>query len=577
MTRLTAALTTADRKPDSPRDDELAPRLSRLGALRSAWGVLAPAAPTCDTNQIGEAGRALTDHISTIINSRSDITPGALTRIDTLLVNFETSIRHVAISLHVSQLRSVLPAYRETNRQGLLELLDISLGEDLGGRNSVSGRIELVDYLITLLCTSSNQCSAEIVHDPVTLTPRLARLCESADDPEDSRLEDVAADFFAAANLNHVALQEELQQRNLRSHKVELGSAFFAPRILRAIVTYNAALFAHVSDKIVDSGDWGVLEKQTPNASKNIADTQSVFKSKPFGMLADAVRRRAEEGSPEPTPIDRIAWALDFEYLEPNERKALRSPAFGSAEDPLGMAILLGLLCRSIAVLSIDLQEAGFSPDAITDRWVSEVSEVFQGEINRNLADDAYKVACALSELKEKFLLAPIAGHMREERAARHEEPTPVLAEQIGQAEGFVRDAFKQDQARTQNRSRRRATLDVPWAQMSQLAILAAIIGTAVALFVFQENGSLDGLGREQLAAVSPYLENGKRGGAGTGNAFVGRVSDAWLALPADQRSEVAEDIVARLRSQGIRQIMIYDDDKQVRIQALGQQPIRTL
>ena len=53
---MTAVLTTADRKPDSPRDDELAPRLSRLGALRSAWGVLAPAAPTCDTNQIGEAG-----------------------------------------------------------------------------------------------------------------------------------------------------------------------------------------------------------------------------------------------------------------------------------------------------------------------------------------------------------------------------------------------------------------------------------------------------------------------------------------------------------------------------------------
>jgi hypothetical protein len=574
---LTAALTTPDQTPESSSDDELAPRLSRLGALRSAWGVLAPAGLTCDADPIGEAGRALTDRISTIMNSRSDITPAALLRIDTLLVEFETSIRHVATSLHVSQLRAALPAYRETDRKGLLDLLDISLGEDLGERNSVSDRIGSVDYLITLLCTSNRQGSAGIVHDPVTLTPRLARLCESADEPENSRLEDVEAEFFAAANLHPAALQEELQQRNLRSRKVELGSAFFAPRILRAIVTYNAALFAHVSDKIMDSGDWGVLEKQAPNASKEIAETQSVFKSKPLGMLADAVRRRAEEGSPEPTPIDRIAWALDFEYLEPNEEKALRSPAFGSAEDPLGMAILLGLLCRSIAVLSIDLQDAGLSPDEITDRWVSEVSEVFQGEINRNLADDAYKVACALSELKNKFLLAPLADHTREERAARREEPTPVLAEQKGQAEGFVRDALEQDQARTQSRSRRRVMRNVRWAQIGQLATLAAVIGTAVVLFAFEKNGDLDGLGKEQLAAVSPYLENGKRNGAGTGNAFVGRVSDAWLALPAGQRSEVAEDIVARLRSQGMQQIMIYDDDKRVRIQALGQQPIRTL
>ncbi len=574
---MTAALTTPAQTPESPGDDELAPRLSRLGALRSAWGVLAPACLTCDADQIGESGRALTDRISTIMNSRSDITPAALLRIDTLLVEFETSIRHLATSLRVSQLRAVLPAYRETNRKGLLDLLDISLGEGLGGRNSVADRIGLVDYLITLLCTSNRQGSAEIVHDPVTLTPRLARLCASADDLEKSRLEDVEAVFFAAANLHPAALQEELQQRKLRSRKVELGSAFFAPRILRAIVTYNAALFAHVSDKIVDSGDWGVLKKPAPNASKEITETPSVFNSKPLGMLADAVRRRAEEGSPEPTSIDRIAWALDFEYLEPNEEKALRSPAFGSAEDPLGMAILLGLLCRSIAVLSIDLQDAGLSPDEITDRWVAEVSEVFQGEINRNLADNAYKVACALSELKEKFLLAPLAGHTREERAARREEPTPGLAEQKGQAEGFVRDALEQDQARTQSRSRRRVMHNVRWAQIGQLATLAAVIGTAVALFAFEKNGDLDGLGKEQLAAVSPYLENGKRNGAGTGNAFVGRVSDAWLALPAGQRSEVAEDIVARLRSQGMKQIMIYDDDKRVRIQALGQQPIRTL
>ena len=46
-------------------------------------------------------------------------------------------------------------------------------------------------------------------------------------------------------------------------------------------------------------------------------------------------------------------------------------------------------------------------------------------EINGHIEDDAYPVACALSELKNKFLLAPLAEHLREERAATQQEALP--------------------------------------------------------------------------------------------------------------------------------------------------------
>ena len=39
----------------------------------------------------------------------------------------------------------------------------------------------------------------------------------------------------------------------------------------------------------------------------------------------------------------------------------------------------------------------------------------------------------------------------------------------------------------------------------------------------------------------------------------------------------IAEQIIDRLRAAGMQQVMIFDDDDQVRIQALGSQPVRVL
>jgi len=82
---------------------------------------------------------------------------------------------------------------------------------------------------------------------------------------------------------------------------------------------------------------------------------------------------------------------------------------------------------------------------------------------------------------------------------------------------------------------------------------------------------------RDQLDQVSPFLSHGARSENGRGPAFVGEIRDGWSALQASERTAVAADLVETLRESGVRDVMIYDDDGLLRIQALGEQSPRLL
>jgi len=562
-------------------DDHITPRLERLRSLRSAWGVLAPAGLAEDADEIGATGRALTDHLSAIVKSHSDVSDTGLAGIDNLLAEFETSIRHVATSVPVSALRSALPGLRDEDRRGLSDLLDLLIGDSRSSQDDIAERIGAIDYLITRLCTHGAEHGA-VRFDPVTLTDRLSALCAQSDTPDELRLAGVEGEFFAAANLDAEELREEHRQRTLRGRKVEIGALYFAPRVLRAIVTYNAALIARVADELLESSDWGTID-DVPSAA---ADAASVFDSKPLRALAAAVHRRLRDEAQQPTPIDRIAWALDVDYLAPNETKALESDALATPDDPLGTVVLIGLLCRSVAVLSIDLQEAGLPPDQLTGPWVDELNTLFQEEINRYISDDAYKVACALSELKNKFLLEPLADHLRGERATERAAKLPPPRPSASPREESAAEEPKRENARELVREALTADdeetdagfdfMAVPWTRIGQGVVLAATLLAGVWYFTRQEV-DLNRMNASQLAQLSPYLEAGKRDGDGAGRSFVGEIADAWLTLPPNEREMMAEELVDRLRAQGMQQVMIYDADRRVRIQALGSQPTRVL
>ena len=566
-------------------DEDLPRRAQQLRKLHSAWSLLAPAGLGVQANKIAETGRAFTDHLTAIVKSKSDVSPTALQGIDNQLSDFETSIRRVAEGLSVSQIRASLPLDRTNNRQGLLDLLDVLIGPPNEASNSVRNRIPTLDHLITLLCTRPDSDSGAIGFDPVTLTSRMQELTVQADDPEDPHLAEVEAEFFAAANLDTEGLREELQIRRLQRRKTELGMAFFAPRVLRAIVTYNAVLLARVNDEILDSSAWGEVHALLPNARSAASGRTSAFESSPLLAVAEAVRRRAGGESARQTATDRMAWALDFEYLEECEAEALRSEKLATIEDPLGAAILIGLLNRSIVVLSIELQEAGLSPDEIADDWVDEIATVFQEEINRYISEDAYKVACALSELKNKFLIAPFAEQLRVQKSSKEPFATrhvprsvpPPPSAKAESARNLVQEILNQDLDARSTRNGSTSWQQIPWARVGKLTSVATLLLVTGMLLRPQGNPDLDQMSTEQLAIVSPYLVGGERDGMGTGPSFVGVVDQRWLSLPSDQQVSNAKQIVSQLRAQGMQQIMIYDGNRQIRVQAIGSQPTLTL
>ena len=579
--------TDAESDPLDPSRHEMAgPRFARLRSLHSAWGVLAPSVLSEDGLRIAEVGREMTDGLSAIERATGEVAEDELADFDRRLDEFEASIHAVAAEVPVRQLRSTLPARLGDDRQGLLDLLDVLIGPDVDDFESNTPHIGAIDYLTTLLCTCDESPGGIIRHDPVTLTQRLQTLCEHAEDAAGDRFVGVEAEFFVASNMDAEDLREEFQLRTLRSRKTELGIAFFVPRVLRAIVTYNAALISRAADEILNSGDWGFAKEEDFAKVAERPPATSVFDSTPLLQVIDAIRRRARDEPPETTAFDQIAWALDFEYLSKTEKKALLSDQLGTRDDPLGTAISVGLICRSLAVLSIELQTLGIPPDDLADLWTEELGELFQEQINTHIADNAYQTACSLSELKNKFLSAPLADQYREQKHAarpigvRAKTPPPSRPEKEKpeSARNLIQDALEESRGeRADHIGPRIQWASWPWARILTGAALIALVLGVAGMSSTGSKGDLERWDRERLDSVSHHLVRGDRSEAGKGPAFVGTIDDAWLGLPAAERGASAEELVERLRDLGLQQIMIYDRDDTLRIQAIGSQPVRML
>ena len=101
-------------------------------------------------------------------------------------------------------------------------------------------------------------------------------------------------------------------------------------------------------------------------------------------------------------------------------------------------------------------------------------------------------------------------------------------------------------------------------------AVLALVVGLHQLGLIDLFGRNLDRWGGSELASVSPHLARGHRNGGGAGVAFVGTLDQNWLALGKEKQRLAAEELVAGLREQGVVQVMIYDDQKRLRIQALG-------
>jgi hypothetical protein len=217
--------------------------------------------------------------------------------------------------------------------------------------------------------------------------------------------------------------------------------------------------------------------------------------------------------------------------------------------------------------------------------------------VNREIAGDDYRAACALSELKTRYLHTSMAELRRSHHAripttrpqtARTAETarTPKTArtaetartpKTAQTAEPLIREALVSEQAAAVER-KRPAWKDLPTRRLAAIGIATAgvllVVGVGRSLLWGSDHARLN---RNQLDQVSPYLSHGIRSENGQGPAFVGEIRNGWSALQASDQLLVATDLVEALREYGVRDVMIYDDDGLLRIQALGEQPARVL
>lgn len=276
--------------------------------------------------------------------------------------------------------------------------------------------------------------------------------------------------------------------------------------------------------------------------------------------------------------VDRIAWCLDLAYPDAAETKALLGESVGLREDPRGTAILVGLLCRSSVVLDDELSAIGISSRQLSEEWISELDHALKQQVNELIAADDYKSACLVGELKSKFLFAPIADLQRE----KHAKPvaTREAARETDAGVGDAAKALAEEALEEQvGASARGDVRGWPWARLAQLGtgIAVACMMAVATIQILLPDAGLDRIGSVELARVSPYLRQGSRSLGGSGPVFVGTIDDAWLELEAEVQRQEADLLVAMLQARGVSQIMVYDADDALRIQALGTAPVQVL
>ncbi len=347
--------------------------------------------------------------------------------------------------------------------------------------------------------------------------------------------------------------------------------------MLRAIVTYHVALQQCVAAEVWDSRDWG---RERPATLSEIDEAaSSLFDSSALRSIHQAVLRRIAGASPETSAVGRVAWALDLEF--PNRDEVAMLTGGSVAPSDLGASIIMvGLLCRSLNVLAIELQDIDIDPDTVSDKWVKELDELQKEHVRESIAaGDAYDKAVQLSELRNKFLYAAMRDVYKDHRGnTPRRAPAPSQAEERKVKKEARALASK---ALTEKSSPRRACSDeepVSWRDWQwrlivpagATAVLALVVGLHQLGLIDLFGRNLDRWGGSELASVSPHLARGHRNGGGAGVAFVGTIDQNWLALGKEKQRVAAEELVAGLREQGVVQVMIYDDQKRLRIQALG-------
>ena len=155
-------------------------RLKRYAALRAALRAVSPAFPPETSGALQERAQELSGRLRRAASPDEQPEAAAQTplhveldQIDKAWEEFARELLSLVSDLPLSQLRATLPAVQESNPEEVLALLDLCVADE----RALGERWNLLDYLVTLASTETDDGRKRVALDPATLTPSLEALC----------------------------------------------------------------------------------------------------------------------------------------------------------------------------------------------------------------------------------------------------------------------------------------------------------------------------------------------------------------------------------------------------------------
>ena len=483
----------------------------------------------------------------------------------------------------MSQLRSTMPAVVAFYPKEVIYLLDLMVE----GTNPVGPRLWCIEYLLTLLCSEQRGGVTCISRDPARLSPTITAFCERIENGFPGDIRDAELEFHQAASLLGGSPDPSIVRQEARDLKTRLGINRFAPNIVRAIVSYNTQLrnLMLIREQEIRQSDESLGAALTADSAASTelgatAEESGISDSEGLRQIVDAFRRRLAGVQLGSSSAESIALNLETSDLEAMESEAFSHEPPDEQSGLITNAVAIGLMLRILPIIDEPLTELGLTPELLDKRWINELDKLFKEATRAKIAAGEYEDACALSETRTKYLYASLAEQSRNAMRVRKSKPDSSYAATASQE---LLDAVEVAHRATEAVIPPHTMIEEKSSEWNheRIARAAGMIGLLVVgifAFVFFGSGeqAIQDLDRPQLVKVSKYLSSAYRDGEGSGPLMVGRVHVDWHRLNTVEKRVVANDMIKRVGDDGVKRLIVYDDNYRPVIQyASGQ--LRTL
>ena len=556
--------------------------MRRFAALRAAHRALAPSVRSPESLPTAQPLRAIRDQLRALLDAVDDPAGGSkafgdadLLGIDDALDGYARQLRLVADGISIPQFRASLPEAARAQRDEVLKLLDVLIEEG----EALDARLNLVDYLITLVCTARQDGRWTLVADPPTVSEGTRNRSFAAPDCEPALEAEIVGRFRTATERLGGGEDFEAVVRDMHGYKQEVAPYFFLPEVLRCIVAYNLALRiirdremsrARELDLEVDRETESVPPGGGPEPD---AAPESAFGSPGLSAIEGALERRLSGSDPLPGAGGEIAARMDVAKLRSFEVDLFTHPN----PDDLGRLkrriIVLGFVAEKHPEIGSELAALGINPAQVEDAWVREASDRVQSTTNDLVATNAYDAARRLSDLQSRVLFGPLLAAKRQEPRER-----PLAASPVGPAAvaGSLDQLAKTAEAARRSPAKREARehrfgLRPSRQRIFALATVLLLLGAGAAYRLLEKDPhGVRVLSSAQLAEISPLLVSAYRSENGRGRVFIGTLSDTWQQMQTPARRETAERVRDRLSTLGVSEVILFDGRRALQVHYVG-------